>query len=110
MSVLWFYGSKFVPACIILLGLYAGALASLCPQLPGVQACAVLYPSVHREGASWRGWSDHQVSLCSLQHAAGLLLVIYLVVISVGFVHRESPIWSESPTHNHLWVLSVLLV
>ncbi|KAF4527294.1 hypothetical protein B566_EDAN001068 [Ephemera danica] len=102
--------TELVPGCVTLLGLYAGALASLCPQLPGVQACAVLYPSAHREGASWRGWGDHQASLCTLQHAACLLHVIYLVVISVGFVHRESPIWTESPTNNHLWVLSVLLV
>jgi hypothetical protein len=105
MFVLWFYGSKFAPAAVILLGLYAGSLASLCPLLPGVEGCSLLYPT-----SSKRGWGDHLASLTALQHAACLLLVIYLVVISLSFVHRHGAIWSVSPAHNKLWLLAVLLV
>jgi hypothetical protein len=98
----------------MLLSLYTAALANLCPLLTGIVTdCSLIYPQVAKNQTSnalWQGWGSNLPSLTALQHATCLLWVIHLVVISVGFVHRESPIWRESPFRNRLWSLAVLLV
>ncbi|XP_065338638.1 transmembrane protein 94 isoform X2 [Cloeon dipterum] len=111
--VAWFYGSKFIPAGILILILYASSLSKLCPLLNGVEYCSLVYPVMPQNGtanALWQGWGANLHSLTVLQHALCLLWVINLVVISISFVHRESPIWRANPFKNRLWGLAVLLV
>ncbi|XP_059477239.1 transmembrane protein 94 isoform X2 [Neocloeon triangulifer] len=111
--VAWFYGSKFIPAGIVLLSLYTAALSKLCPLLNGVEICSLVYPEVslnRTESVLWQGWGTNLSSLTALQHATCLLWVIHLIVISISFVHRDSPIWRENPLRNRLWGLSVLLL
>ncbi|CAB3361895.1 Hypothetical predicted protein [Cloeon dipterum] len=111
--VAWFYGSKFIPAGILIISLYASSLSKLCPLLNGVEYCSLVYPVMPQNGtvnALWQGWGANLHSLTVLQHASCLLWVINLVVISISFVHRESPIWRANPFKNRLWGLAVLLV
>lgn len=112
--ILWFYGSKFVPAGIMLLSLYTAALSNLCPLLAGVPTdCSLVYPAVAQNQTVthlWQGWGSNLSSLTALQHASCLLWVGHLIMISIGFVHRESPIWRESPFRNRVWALAVLIV
>ena len=124
---------------IVLLAVYGASLFSLCsyvsPDCQTVPNCLWVYPS--RNGTVvkglWSGWGEaaHRPLLYTLQHSTALAFVIYLginywlivpfyhlkgklylylVLISLSFVHRQHHFWQVNPFKNQLWIACSALV
>ncbi|CAL7933066.1 unnamed protein product [Xylocopa violacea] len=70
--------------------------------------CLYVYPDAQGE-VSWGGWGDKPNIILVIQHFALSLLVLHLVTISIGFVHREYSIWKKQPFNNFVWFLSAFI-
>ncbi|XP_057369494.1 transmembrane protein 94-like isoform X2 [Daphnia carinata] len=110
--VLWSYGLKFLPSMIILLIFYGASLLSLCSYVNSdcqmVSKCLWVYPSQNGTVLKglWSGWGEpaHEHLLYTVQHTTALAFVIFLVFISLSFVHRQYHFWQVNPFSNRLWI------
>ncbi|CAK9834103.1 Transmembrane protein 94 [Anthophora retusa] len=108
LFVLWCYGSKFLPTIITIVLSQCVSFLTLCPTYTTDSKCLYVYPDAHGE-VSWGGWGNKPNVILVIQHFALSLLVLHLVTISVGFVHREYSIWKKQPFNNYVWVLSAFI-
>ncbi|CAK9816936.1 Transmembrane protein 94 [Anthophora quadrimaculata] len=108
LFVLWCYGSKFLPTIITIVLSQCVSFLTLCPTYTTDSKCLYVYPDAHGE-VSWGGWGNKPNVILVIQHFALSLLVLHLVTISVGFVHREYSIWKKQPFNNYVWFLSAFI-
>ncbi|CAN8003022.1 unnamed protein product [Ixodes hexagonus] len=108
-AVLFFvccYCAKFCPSVLITLACFTLALAHCC-RASGLDPC---WPHF---GPGAKAAENDQTRLSGLalcQNLAAFLLVLYFVVISMGFVHRSKPLWKRNPASNRCWVFTSLAV
>ncbi|XP_076391108.1 transmembrane protein 94-like protein l(2)k05819 isoform X1 [Megachile rotundata] len=108
LFVLWCYGSKFLPTIITIVLSQCISFFTLCPLYTTNSKCLYVYPNVSGE-VSWGGWGAKPNVILTIQHFALTLLVLNLVTISIGFVHREYSIWKKQPFNNFVWFLSAFI-
>nr|XP_031837359.1 transmembrane protein 94 isoform X1 [Nomia melanderi]XP_031837360.1 transmembrane protein 94 isoform X1 [Nomia melanderi]XP_031837361.1 transmembrane protein 94 isoform X1 [Nomia melanderi]XP_031837362.1 transmembrane protein 94 isoform X1 [Nomia melanderi]XP_031837363.1 transmembrane protein 94 isoform X1 [Nomia melanderi] len=109
LFVLWCYGSKFVPTIITIVLSQCISFLTLCPIYTTTDSkCLYVYPESRGE-VSWGGWGAKPNIILVVQHFALSLLVLHLVTISIGFVHREYSIWRKQPFNNFVWFLSAFI-
>ncbi|XP_026670236.1 transmembrane protein 94 isoform X6 [Ceratina calcarata] len=108
LFVLWCYGSKFLPTVVTIVLSQCISLLTLCPIYTTDSKCLYVYPDVQGE-VPWGGWGDKPNIILVIQHFALSLLVLHLVTISIGFVHREYSIWKKQPFNNFVWFLSAFI-
>ncbi|CAL7933065.1 unnamed protein product [Xylocopa violacea] len=108
LFVLWCYGSKFLPTVITIVLSQCISFLTLCPTYTADSKCLYVYPDAQGE-VSWGGWGDKPNIILVIQHFALSLLVLHLVTISIGFVHREYSIWKKQPFNNFVWFLSAFI-
>ncbi|XP_076171839.1 transmembrane protein 94-like protein l(2)k05819 isoform X3 [Ptiloglossa arizonensis] len=110
LFVLWCYGSKFLPTVVTIVLSQCISFLTLCPTYTTTDSkCLYVYPDSHGE-VSWGGWGAKPNVMLAIQHFALTLLVLHLVTISIGFVHREYSIWKKQPFNNFVWFLSAFIV
>ncbi|BES99398.1 kiaa0195 [Nesidiocoris tenuis] len=109
--VLWCYGSRFLPTLLIVPMVYGATLHNLATTVTPVvklanlttnesQYTIMVYP---KPNDPWGGWERHQLLMGNAQILAVTLLVVHLLCISCGFVHREHLSWRRSPLKNRKW-------
>ncbi|XP_053996554.1 transmembrane protein 94 isoform X3 [Hylaeus anthracinus] len=109
LFVLWCYGSKFLPTVLTIVFSQCISFLTLCPTYTTTDSkCLYVYPDARGE-ASWGGWGAKPNVILVVQHFALTLLVLHLVTISIGFVHREYSIWKKQPFNNFVWLLSAFI-
>ncbi|XP_068983961.1 transmembrane protein 94 isoform X1 [Bombus flavifrons] len=108
LFVLWCYGSKFLPTIITIVLSQCISFLTLCPIYTADSKCLYVYPDAQGK-VSWGGWGDKPNIILVIQHFALSLLVLHLVTISVGFVHREYSIWKKQPFNNYVWFFSAFI-
>ncbi|KAK9307442.1 hypothetical protein QLX08_002248 [Tetragonisca angustula] len=108
LFVLWCYGSKFLPTVITIVLSQCISFLTLCPTYTTDSKCLYVYPDA-QGNVSWGGWGDKPNIILVIQHFALSLLVLHLVTISVGFVHREYSIWKKQPFNNYVWFFSAFI-
>lgn len=108
LFVLWCYGSKFLPTIITIVLSQCISFLTLCPAYTTDSKCLYVYPDA-QGSVSWGGWGDKPNIILVIQHFALSLLVLHLVTISVGFVHREYSIWKKQPFNNYVWFFSAFI-
>nr|XP_012144918.1 PREDICTED: uncharacterized protein KIAA0195 isoform X3 [Megachile rotundata] len=108
LFVLWCYGSKFLPTIVTIVLSQCISFFTLCPLYTTTSKCLYVYPNVSGE-VSWGGWGAKPNVILTIQHFALTLLVLNLVTISIGFVHREYSIWKKQPFNNFVWFLSAFI-
>ncbi|XP_074599520.1 transmembrane protein 94-like protein l(2)k05819 [Brevipalpus obovatus] len=52
-------------------------------------------------------WMDH---LLIAQTFSAFFLIIYIMIISIGFVHRSHILWQRSPFQNRCWGVSIFTI
>ncbi|XP_076235188.1 transmembrane protein 94-like protein l(2)k05819 isoform X2 [Calliopsis andreniformis] len=110
LFVLWCYGSKFLPTVIIIVLSHCISFLTLCPIFMSTESkCVYVYPDSHGE-SSWGGWGAKPDIILAVQHFGLTLLVLHLVTISIGFVHRDYSIWKKQPFNNIVWFFSAFIV
>ncbi|XP_076680617.1 transmembrane protein 94-like protein l(2)k05819 isoform X2 [Andrena cerasifolii] len=108
LFVLWCYGIKFLPTVVTIVLSQCVSFFTLCPVYLGADSkCIYVYPDSHGE-TSWGGWGAKPNVILAVQHFALTLLVLHLVTISIGFVHRDYSIWNKQPFNNMVWFLGAL--
>ncbi|XP_012230402.1 endoplasmic reticulum magnesium-transporting P-type ATPase isoform X2 [Linepithema humile] len=108
LFVLWCYGGKFLPTVITVILSYFVSFLTLCPFYAPNSKCLYIYPEM--KNTSWGGWDNKPIVFLVVQHFALTLLVLHLVTISAGFVHREYSIWRKNPMTNCTWCIAVFIV
>ncbi|XP_076621551.1 transmembrane protein 94-like protein l(2)k05819 isoform X4 [Colletes latitarsis] len=109
LFVLWCYGSKFLPTIVTIVLSQCISFLTLCPTYTTTDSkCLYVYPDTRGE-VSWGGWGAKPNVILVVQHFALTLLVLHLVTISIGFVHREYSIWKKQPFNNFVWFLSAFI-
>lgn len=102
--VLWCYGLKFLPLILVVLACFGGILSSHCMEICEMYNCTcVLY---YAHGASGAASGD----LVLIRHFVILVIFVNLLVISMGFVHREHLIWQKGPHRNVLWISTIFFL
>ncbi|KAL7641431.1 UNVERIFIED_CONTAM: hypothetical protein RMT77_008571 [Armadillidium vulgare] len=108
--ILLYYVSKFGPSLLLISVSTIWIFSSFCEHSAG-ESCEYIYPANSSSKESWGGWGkENSYSLNVVQKIVGLQLVLYFVIISVGFVHRMYQLWNRNPFTNIAWVLSSVLV
>lgn len=109
--VLFFLGcycAKFCPSVLVAVACFALGVANMCAAFPGASTpCWLLFGSGERATSNTAAWLS---AVAVRQNLVALLLVIYFVVISAGFVHSSQPLWCRSPLSNRCWTAASIVV
>lgn len=119
--IVWCYGIKFLPTVFTVLVAYAGVLASHCNQmcsLPvtdlGPCRCVFFYnPTGYRNitgGDDVGGFEEGSWTLMTARLIVIFIILSHFVVISIGFVHRDSLIYRKSPHSNLVWLVTIFVL
>ncbi|KAJ8916114.1 hypothetical protein NQ315_004481 [Exocentrus adspersus] len=120
--ILWCYGIKFLPTVIVVLVSYIGVLTSHCDQMCADSrspydvvlsncTCAFFYNPVKlTDSVTMGGWDENKWTLISSRLIISFIVLLHFVIISAGFVHRESLIFKKSPLTNLCWVATIFIV
>uniref|UniRef100_A0AAR5NZX1 Cation-transporting P-type ATPase C-terminal domain-containing protein n=1 Tax=Dendroctonus ponderosae TaxID=77166 RepID=A0AAR5NZX1_DENPD len=119
--IFWCYGIKFLPTVITVLISYAGVLSSHCDQMCsepfsdlGPCRCIFFYnPTGYRNisgGADVGGFEEGSWTLLTARLIVIFIVLLHFVVLSIGFVHRNSLIHRKSPQSNIIWLTTIFLL
>ncbi|XP_018571682.1 transmembrane protein 94 isoform X2 [Anoplophora glabripennis] len=112
--IMWCYGTKFLPTIVIVLASYIGILTSHCEErcaMLGNCTCAFFYnPVVLTDSVSMGGWEENEWTLLTSRLIISFIVLLHFVIISAGFVHRESLIRRKSPLINLYWLAAISLL
>ena len=85
----------FVPTVVICVLLFGLTLAQVCAQQGADTDCHPLLGNRNLSNmSSWNGWrSEYEQGLLFSQDLIAFFFTIYLVALSVRFIHRTEPLW-----------------
>ena len=85
----------FVPTVVICVLLFGLTLAQVCAQQGADTDCHPLLGNRNLSNtSSWNGWrSEYEQGLLFTQDLIAFFFTIYLVALSVRFIHRTEPLW-----------------
>ncbi|XP_027197500.2 transmembrane protein 94-like protein l(2)k05819 isoform X3 [Dermatophagoides pteronyssinus] len=115
-SIVYFflcYIIKFTPSVVICVIMFAIIIGTSCEQTKVGRSTlgpCWMFSDLKADGDIKTDliWSSH---LLIGQTIASLFLVLYLVIISIGFVHRNHLLWQRYPFVNYCWLgTSVILI